>query len=183
VGYPQFVKSAVVFAVLLRLAAAGPEPELTPSSATWPGSLRAGLPVELKGYAAAPKDPLPDTDENAMGIYTQVSRRYQRIESAQLARALVLLVQDYGKGKDLAAAIRDATREAGKIEGFSSRELSIGGRPGFLVFHKEGARPITVVTVLATPSRLVLAVAENIEEVDTLKMLAQVDLQKIASAK
>ena len=177
------MKSAVILAVLLRLIAAGPDPEPTPSSATWPGSLRGGLPVELKGYAAAPKDPLPDTDENAMGVYTQVSKRYQRIESAQLARALVLLVQDYGKGKDLTSAIRDATREAGKSEGFSSRELSIGGRPGFLVFHKEGARPITVVTVLATPSRLVLAVAENIDEAGTLKLLSQVDFQKIATAK
>jgi hypothetical protein len=177
------VKAALVLALLLPLAAAGPDPEPTPSSATWPGSLRSGLPVELKGYATAPKDPLPDTDENAMGLYTQVSRRYQRIESAMLARVLVLLVQDYGKGKDLTAAIRDATREAGKTEGFSAREQAIGGRPGFLVFHREGAKPITVVTVLATPSRLVLAVAENIDEAETLKMVSQVDLQKVANAK
>ena len=177
------MKAALALALLLPLAAAGPDPEPTPSSATWPGSLRGGLPVELKGYAAAPKDPLPDTDENAMGVYTQVSKRYQRIESAMLARVLVLLVQDYGKGKDLTAAIRDATREAGQTEGFSSRELPIGGRPGYVVFHREGAKPITVVTVLATPSRLVLAVAENIDEAETLKLISQVDFQKIASAR
>ena len=177
------MRSAIALALLLPLAAAGPDPEPTPSSATWPGSLRNGLPVELRGYASAPKDPLPDTDENAMGLYTQVSRRYQRIESAMLARVLVLLVQDYGKGKDLTAAIRDATREAGKTEGFLGREQAIGGRPGFLVFHREGAKPITVVTVLATPSRLLLAVAENIDEAETLKMLSQVDLQKIANAR
>jgi hypothetical protein len=118
-----------------------------------------------------------------MGVYTQVSRRYQRIESTMLARVLVLLVQDYGKGKDLTAAIRDATREAGKTEGFSSRELSIGGRPGFLVFHREGTKPITVITVLATPSRLVLADAENIDEAEALKLISQVDFQKIANAR
>lgn len=167
----------------MPLAVAGPDPEPTPVSATWPGSLRNGLPAELRGFVSAPKDPLPDTDEDAMGVYTQVSRRYQRIESTMLARVLVLLVQDYGKGKDLTAPIRDATREAGKTEGFSSRELALGGRPGFLVFHREGAKPVTVVTVLATPSRLVLAVAENIDEAETLKMLSQVDFQKIASAK
>ncbi len=167
----------------MPLAAAGPDPEPTPSSATWPGSLRNGLPAELRGYATAPKDPLPDTDENAMGIYTQVSRRYQRIESAMLARVLVLLVQDYGKQKDLTGSIRDATREAGKTPGFSAREQTIGGRPGFVVFHRENAKPVTVVTVLATPSRLVLAVADNIDEADTLKLMSQVDFRKIADAK
>lgn len=181
VRYPPAVQASLVLAVFLSAAVASPQP--TPALPGWPASLRSGLPAELRGYEAAPKDPYPDTDENAMGVYTQVSRRYQRIESLTLARALVLVVQDYGKGKELTAGIRDATREAGKTPGFSAREQTIGGRPGFVVFHRENARPITVVTVLATPSRLVLAVADNIDEAETLKLLSQVDFRKIADAK
>ncbi len=175
--------AALVLALLLPLAAAGANPEPTPASSGWPASLRNGLPAEFRGYETAAKDPYPDTDENAMGIYTQVSRRYQRIESTTLARTLVLVVQDYGKGKDLATSIRNATLEAGKEPGVSSREQTIEGKPGFIVFHRENGRPISVVTVLATPSRLVLAVADNIDEQTTLRMFSQVDLQKIAAAK
>ena len=182
--YPRTVRAILALALLVPLlrAAADPQPQPTPGSG-WPGSLRSGLPSELPGYESAPKDPYPDTDENGMGIYTQVSRRYQRIESATVARSLVLVVQDYGRGKDLTGAIRDATKEAGKASGFSSREQAIGGRPGFLVFHREGDKPVTVVTVIASPSRLVLAVADNIDETETLKLVSRVDFQKIADAK
>lgn len=183
-GYPRTVRATLALALLLPLlgAPADPQPQPTPGSG-WPGSLRSGLPAELPGYESAPKDPYPDTDENGMGVYTQVSRRYQRIESATVARALVLVVQDYGPGKDLAGAIRDATREAGKTSGFSAREQSLGGRAAFVVFHKEGDKPVTVVTVIASPSRLVLAVADNIGEAETLKLVSKVDFQKIADAK
>jgi hypothetical protein len=183
-GYPRAVRATLAIALLLPLvgAPAAPEPQPTPGSG-WPGSLRIGLPSELAGYESAPKDPYPDTDENGMGIYTQVSRRYQRIESATVARSLVLVVQDYGRGKDLTGAIRDATREAGKTSGFSAREQSIGGRPAFVVFHREGGKPVTVVTVIASPARLVLAVADNIDESETLKLVSKVDFQKIADAR
>lgn len=175
--------ATLALALLLPLAAAGPDPQPTPASATWPGSLRNGLPLELRGYASAPKDPFPDTDENEMGIYTQVSRRYQYIQSATFAKVIVLIVQDYGRGKDLTARLRDATRDLGKVAGFSAREQSIGGRPAFVVFHREGEKPVTVVTVLAIPSRLVLAQGDNIDEAETVKLVSQVDFQKIADAK
>jgi hypothetical protein len=177
------VTAALVLALLLPLAAAGPDPQPTPASATWPGSLRNGLPLELRGYASAPKDPFPDTDENEMGIYTQVSRRYQYIQSATFAKSLVLIVQDYGRGKDLAAPLRNAMREAGKVPGFSGKEQSIGGRTAFVVFHREGDKPVTVVTVMATPSRVVLGLGDNIDEAETVKLVSQVDFQKIADAK
>jgi len=172
---------ALTVALLLPLAAT--PPDITPTAAGWPGSLRNGLPAELKGYSTAPKDPFPDTDENAMGVYTQVSRRYQYIESQTFAKSLVLIVQDYGKGKDLTGSMRDATREAGKTPGFTAREQSIAGHPGFIVSHKEGNKPVTVVTVMATPWRLVLAVGDNIDEAETLKLLGRVDFQKIVDAK
>ncbi|MGH9400126.1 MAG: hypothetical protein ACRD00_07140 [Thermoanaerobaculia bacterium] len=170
---------------LLPLAAvAPPGPEPTPApSAGWPGSLSNGLPAELRGYATAPKDPLPDTDENEMGVYTQVSRRYQQIQSRTFARALVFIVQDYGSGKNLTASLRSATREAGKNSGVLAREQSVGGRPAFVVFHRDGEKPVTVVTVLATPSRLLLAYADNIEEPEALKLVEQVDFKKIAAAR
>ena len=178
------MKAAFLLALLGATLGASPAPEPTPAPPPgWPGSLRLGLPASLPGYESAPKDPYPDTDENGMGVYTQVSRRYQRIESATVARSLVLVVQDYGRGKDLAAALRDATREAGKASGFSAREQLLGGRPAFVVFHREGDKPVTVVTVIASPARLVLAVADNIDEAGTLKLVSLVDFQKIADAK
>jgi hypothetical protein len=173
----------LALAILLPLAAASPDQQPTPTSATWPGSLRNGFPAELRGYATAPKDPFPDTDENEMGIYTQVSRRYQQIQSATFAKSLVLIVQDYGRGKDLTASLRNAMREAGKVPGFTAREDTIAARPAFVVFHREGEKPVTVVTVMATPSRVVLGLGDNIGEAETLKLLSQVDFQKVAGAK
>jgi len=181
--YPRSVNAALVLALLVPALAASPAPEPTPPAPGWPGSLRLGLPASLPGYESAPKDPYPDTDENGMGVYTQVSRRYQRIESATVARSLVLVVQDYGRGKDLLGAIREATKEAGKTSGFTAREQSLGGRAAFVVFHREGEKPVTVVTVIASPARLVLAVADNIDEAETLKLVSKVDFQKIADAK
>lgn len=180
--YPHCV-TVICLALVLSLGAVGPDPQPTPSSATWPGSLRNGLPRELKGFATAPKDEFPDTDENEMGVYTQVSRRYQRIESRSVARSFVLLVQDYGAGKDLAGSLRNATRATAKVEGFSGREQQIGGRTAFVVFHRDGEKPVTVVTVLATPSRVVLGLGDNLEEAETVRLVSQVDFQKTADAK
>ena len=137
--YSRDVKAtlALTLAWLLPLAAwTPPGPEPTPGpSAGWPGSLMSGLPAELRGYAAAPKDPLPDTDENEMGVYTQVSRRYQQIQSRTFAKALVFIVQDYSPGKDLTASLRSATREAGKSSGVSAREQSIGDPGNHVVLN------------------------------------------------
>jgi hypothetical protein len=177
------VTRTLALALLLPLAAGSPDPPPTPARATWPGSLRNGLPLELRGYASAPKDPYPDTDENEMGPYTQVSRRYQHIESPTFAKALVLIVQDYGRGKDLTAPLRSAMREAAKVEGFTGKEQTVAGRPAFVVFHRDGDKPVTVVTVMATPSRVVLGLGDNIDEAETMKLVSQVDYQKIADAK
>lgn len=148
----------------------------------WPGSLRDGLPESLPGFTTAPVDPFPDTDENAMGPYTQVSRRYQRIESSS-ARVLVLLVQDYGNKTNLLAALRDASREAGKSRGIESREQEIAGRKAFVLVDRTAANPVTIVTVLVTPSRLLLAHGDNLREEETLKLVARVDFARIADAR
>ena len=96
------------------LAAAVP---VQPGKTAWPLSLRDGIPAELPGYAAAPRDPLPDTDENEMGVYTEVSRFFQRIESPTSVRQFRLVVQDYGPGKDVTAAIKKAVEDAERMAG------------------------------------------------------------------
>lgn len=175
---PLRVTTLLVVLLLQRAAARG----LPPSASAWPSSLRDGLPKKLPGYVTAPKDPFPDTDVNAMGPYTQVSRRYQRIESSS-AKVLVLLVQDYGNNTSLLVALRDALREAGKSPGIESREREIAGRKALVVVNRTGANPVTIVTVVVTPSRLLLAHGDNLEEDETLKLVAQVDFARVADAK
>jgi hypothetical protein len=154
-----------------------------PGKTAWPLSLRDGLPAELPGYAAAPRDPLPDTDENEMGVYTEVSRFFQRIESPTSVRQFRLVVQDYGAGKDLTGAIRKAVAEASRAPGVESREVQVSGLPAFAVTDRSAGNPTTLVTVLATPSRLVLAQGANVEAADALKLLDHVDFQKVINAK
>ncbi len=175
---PLRVTTLLLALGLLRAAGWG----LPSSPSAWPASLRDGLPEKLPDYVTAPKDPFPDTDENAMGAYTQVSRRYQRIETTS-AKVLVLLVQDYGSNRSLLAALRDASREARKSRGIESREREIAGRRAFVVVNRTGANPVTIVTVLVTPSRLLLAHADNLEEDEVLKLLALVDFTRVAAAK
>jgi hypothetical protein len=154
-----------------------------PGKATWPLSLREGLPTELPGYSAAPRDPLPDTDENEMGVYTEVSRFFQRIESPTSVRQFRLVVQDYGAGKDLAGAIRKAVSEASRAPNVETREVKVSGLPAFAVTDRSSGNPTTLVTVVATPSRLVLAQGANVEAAEALKLLGHVDFEKVINAK
>ena len=52
-----------------------------------------------------------------MGVFTQVTRFFQRIESPTVTRQFQLVVQDYGKDKNLEAEIRKAVAEAAKVSG------------------------------------------------------------------
>ena len=158
-------------------------PPAVPGKTAWPLSLRDGLPAELPGYAAAPRDPLPDTDENEMGVYTEVSRFFQRIESPTSVRQFRLVVQDYGAGKDLTGAIRKAVTEASRAPGVESREVQVSGLLAFAVTDRSAGNPTTLVTVLASPSRLVLGQGANVEAADALKLLGYVDFQKVINAK
>ena len=154
-----------------------------PGKTAWPLSLRDGVPAEIPGYAAAPRDPLPDTDENEMGVYTEVSRFFQRIESPTSVRQFRLVVQDYGSGKDLTGAIRKAVAEAGRASGVETREVQVSGLPAFAVTDRSSGNPTTLVTVIATPSRLVLGQGANVEAAEALKLVALVDFQKVINAK
>jgi len=154
-----------------------------PGKAAWPLSLREGLPAELPGYVASPRDPLPDTDENEMGVYTQVSRFFQRIESATSVRQFRLVVQDYGAGKDLAAAIRKAVSEASRAPKVETREVKVSGLLAFAVTDRSEGNPTTLVTVLASPSRLVLGQGANVEPAEALRLLGHVDFEKVINAK
>jgi hypothetical protein len=151
--------------------------------AAWPLSLQEGLPATLPGYAAAPRDPLPDTDENEMGIYTEVSRFFQRIESSTSVKQFRIVVQDYGSGKDLLAALRDAVAQAGKAPKVDAREVKVAGLTAFAVTDRSNVNPTTLVTVIVTPARLVLGQGANVEGDEALKLLARVDFARIAAAK
>lgn len=149
----------------------------------WPLSLADGLPREIPGYVAAPSDPLPNTDENDMGVFTEVSRFFQRIESPTVTRQFRLVVQDYGKDKSLEPEIRKAVGEAAKAPSVEARDVKVAGLPAFAVTDRSGPNPTTLVTVIVLPSRLVLAQGANIDRDAALKLLSYVDFPRTAAAK
>ena len=107
----------------------------------WPLSLADGLPKQLPGYAAAPTDPLPDTDENDMGVFTEVSRFFQQIESPTVTRQFRLVVQDYGKEKNLEPELRKAMAEASKAPSVETKEVKVAGRIAFAATDRSGPQP------------------------------------------
>jgi hypothetical protein len=165
------------------LAQQAPQAPAAPRKTAWPLSLRDGLPKELPGYSAAPTDPLPDTDENDMGVFTEVSRFYQKIESPTVARQFRLVVQDYGKDKDLESSIRAAVAESSKAPSVEAKEVKVAGLKAFAVTDRSGGNPTTLVTVVVLPSRLVLAQGANVDRDEALKLLGHVDFATIAATK
>lgn len=155
----------------------------SPEKPLWPLTLREGLPAALPGYAAAPRDSLPDNDENEMGAYVEVSRFFQRIESPTSTKQFRLAIQDYGSGKNLLEAIRRAVAEAAHAPQVQTREVALSGFKAFVATDHSGAKPTTLVTVLVTPSRLVLAQGANVTGEEALKLLAFVDFARVATAK
>jgi hypothetical protein len=153
-----------------------------PGKTSWPLSLRDGLPTTLPGYAAAPRDPLPDTDENEMGIYTEVSRFFQRIESPTSVKQFRLVVQDYAS-TDVVEAIRKAVAEASGAPKVESREVKVAGFPAYAVTDRSGANPTTLVTVVVSASRLVLGQGANVEREEALKLLGHVDFARVAATR
>jgi len=149
----------------------------------WPLSLADGLPKEIPGYVTAPKDPLPDTDENDMGVFTQVSRFFQKIENPTVTRQFRLVVQDYAKEKNLEPEIRKAVAEAAKSPGVEARDVRLAGLVAYAVTDRSGPSPTTLVTVIVTPSRLLLAQGANVDRNEALKLLSRVDFPRIASAR
>ena len=176
----------VLLTVLLLLAAGlvGARQAAPEKKTAWPLSLADGLPKELPGYAAAPTDPLPNTDENDMGVFTEVSRFFQQIESPTVTRQFRLVVQDYGdKQKDLEPLLRKAMSEADKAPGVEMKEVKVSGHTAFAATDRTGPTPTTLVTVIVLPSRLVLAQGANVERDGALKLLGRVDFARIAATK
>jgi hypothetical protein len=169
--------------ILLLAALPAAAQEATPKKTSWPLSLADGLPKELPGYAAAPTDPLPDTDENGMGVFTEVSRFFQRIESPTVTRQFRLVVQDYGKDKNLETEIRKAVTESATHPGVEARDVMVKGFKAFAVTDSSGGSPTTFVTVLVLPSRLVLAQGANVDRDAALKLISFVDFARIAATK
>jgi hypothetical protein len=184
--YPEAMSRRLAMGALLLalgalpLAAQDKPPE--PKSG-WPKSLADGLPKELPGYQAAPTDPLPDTDENEMGVFTQVARFFQRIESATVTRQFQLVVQDYGKDKNLEPEIRKAMAEASGHPNVEVKDAAIAGLKAFAVTDRSSGNPTTLVTVVVLPYRLVLAQGANVDRDTAIKLLSRVDFAKVAAAK
>jgi hypothetical protein len=160
----------------------GPSLSAAPEKPVWPLTLREGLPTALAGYEAAPRDPLPQEEENEMGKYTEVSRFFQRIESPTSAKQFRLAIQDYGAGRDVQEPIRKAFLEASRA-GVEARETLIGGAKAYVVTDRSGLHPTTLVTVLVTPSRLVLGQGANVSGDEAVKLVGRVDVARVASAK
>ena len=156
--------------------------DAAPDKPAWPLTLREGLPASLPGYAAAPTDTLPDESENEMGQYVEVGRFFQRIESATSTKQFRLAIQDYGSGKDLLAALRKAFAEA-KQAGVEARELEVSGHKTFVVTDRSTGRPTTLVTVILTPSRLVLGQGANVAGDEALSLVKAVDFAKAVAVK
>ena len=106
-----------------------------------------------------------------MGVFTQVARFFQRIESPTVTRQFQLVVQDYGKDKNLEAAIRKAMAEAATHPGVEARDVMIAGLKAFAVTDRSSGNPTTLVTVIVLPSRLVLAQGANVDRDAALKLL------------
>jgi hypothetical protein len=154
-----------------------------PDRPAWPLVLREGLPATLPGYAAAPTDSLPEENENEMGAYVEVSRFFQRIESSSSAKQFRLAVQDYGDGKDVVPALRKAFTESGRTGGVDARETQISGHKVFVVTDRSSGRPTTLVTVIVTPSRLVLGQGANVAGGEAVELVKAVDFAKVLAAK
>jgi hypothetical protein len=177
------MRRALTAFLLAAAALTAAAQEKSEKKAAWPLSLADGFPKEIPGYAAAPRDPLPDTDENAMGVFTQVARFYQRIESPTVTRQFQLVVQDYGKDKNLEAEIRKAVAEAGKVQGIEARDVMVGGLKALAVTDRTGPTPTTLITVIVLPSRLLLAQCGNLDRDAALKLVSYVDFPRIAAAR
>jgi hypothetical protein len=171
--------------LLLFVALGAPAPLHAQEKKTaWPLSLADGLPKELPGFSAAPSDPLPNTDENDMGVFTEVSRFFQQIESQNVTRQFRLVVQDYGdKQKDLEPLLRKAMSEADKAPSVEMKEVKVAGHTAFAATDKSGPNPTTLVTVIVLPSRLVLAQGANVDRDAALKLLGRVDFATVAATK
>ena len=174
----------LLLAGLLVFAALAARASAQEKKTAWPLSLADGLPKELPGFTAAPSDPLPNTDENDVGVFTEVSRFFQQIESQNVTRQFRLVVQDYGdKQKDLEPLLRKAMSEADKAPGVEMKEVKVAGHTAFAATDKTGPNPTTLVTVIVLPSRLVLAQGANVDRDAALKLLGRVDFVTVAATK
>jgi hypothetical protein len=149
----------------------------------WPGSLREGLPRQIPGWDPAPSDPLATEAENEMGHYWEVSRFFQQIDKTKnTAKQYRLVVQDYG-AKNLEPDLRSAFLRAGKATGVDTKEVAVAGFKTFAVTDRSGGPPTSLVTVLLTKSRILMAQGANMDSDEAIRLLATVDIPKILAAK
>lgn len=179
VRYPDFMRR-IACLVLLALVVSG---AARAQEGKWPGSLRDGIPRQIPGWDPAPSDPLATEVENEMGHCWEVSRFFQQIDRAKnTAKQYRLVVQDYGT-KNLETDLRSAFTRAGKATGVDTKELAVAGYKTFAVTDRSGGSPTTLVTVLLTKSRILMAQGANMDHDEAIRLLATVDMPKILAAK
>jgi hypothetical protein len=154
-----------------------------PDKPVWPLTLRDGLPATLPGYAAAPKDELPEDYENEMGKYVEIGRFFQRIESPTSTKQFRVVIQEYQGGKDLAAPLRKAFEEAKKTASVEAKDTEVSGRRAFVVTDRSQGRPTTLVTVIVTPARLVLGQGGNVTGEEAISLIKRVDFARVEAVK
>jgi hypothetical protein len=154
-----------------------------PDKPVWPLTLRDGLPATLPGYAAAPKDELPEDYENEMGKYVEIGRFFQRIESPTSTKQFRVVIQEYQGGKDLAAPLRKALEEAQKTASVEAKDMEVSGHRTFVVTDRSQGRPTTLVTVIVTPARLVLGQGANVTGEEAISLIKRVDFARVEAVK
>ncbi len=100
-----------------------------------------------------------------------------------MTRQFQLVVQDYGKDKDLAPVIKKAVAEAATHPNVEARDVMIAGYEAFAVTDRSTGNPTTLITVVVLPSRLVLAQGANVDRDAALKLLSHVDFKQIAATR
>ena len=182
-GYSAGVRFSRILLFAAAFLAVPPQAGAAPDKPVWPLTLREGLPASLPGFAASPSDPLPEDSENEMGAHVEVSRFFQRIESKTSTSQFRVAIQDYADGKDRAPALRKAFQEARQTGAVETREIEVSGRKAFLVTDRSSGRPTTLVTVIASPSRLVLGEGANVGPEEAIKLVGLVDMAKVVAVK
>ena len=118
-----------------------------------------------------------------MGVYTEVSRFFQRIESPTRRGSSGSRSRTTARGRTSSGSIRDAMALAAKSPGVDTAEVKIGGLPAYVVTDRSHGTAHDARDRRRGPGRLVLASGANVEQDAAAKLLGLVDYAKVAAAR
>ena len=153
----------------------------SPEKPAWPLTLRDGLPALLPGYAAAPRTRCRTRTRTRWDLYRGLpilpADRERDFDPSVPSRRPGLRPGEEPRGHSSQGRFPGVERFRG------AREVKLGRFPAFAVTDRSGARPTTLVTVVVTPSRLVLGQGSNVDWEEALKLVRLVDFEKVAGAR